>query len=118
MRKQQQPNAETRAAMQDARVGRVAKAVDLADLLALLDVPDNGPHLSIAGLAADRVAPEVYSPERKAEFLLTNAVDSADYAAARRRVREEFGLDPDAVPHRPSPDGSASGTAPAVDVDG
>ncbi len=42
MRKQQ-PNAETQAAMQDARTGRVTKAVDLADLLALFDTPDHPP---------------------------------------------------------------------------
>lgn len=38
-----QPNAETRAAMQDARAGRVTKAVDLADLMTLLDAPDYPP---------------------------------------------------------------------------
>jgi hypothetical protein len=42
---------------------------------------------------------EVYTPERKAQFLLTNAVDARDYRAARRTVRK-MGLDPDAVPHR------------------
>lgn len=42
---------------------------------------------------------EIYSPRRKAEFLLTNAVDGRDYARARRAVRK-LGLDPDAVPHR------------------
>ena len=41
---------------------------------------------------------ENYSDERKAEFLLTNAVDAQDYAWAREEVRE-LGLDPDHVPH-------------------
>ena len=41
---------------------------------------------------------ETYSPERVAEFLLSTAVDGADYARAVRRVRE-LGLDPDAIPH-------------------
>lgn len=41
---------------------------------------------------------ESYSPERVAEFLLTNAVDDEDYAQAVARVRE-MGLDPDAIPH-------------------
>jgi AbrB family looped-hinge helix DNA binding protein len=46
-----------------------------------------------------RVLPvEVYTAERKAEFLLSNAVDAEDYAAAREEVRK-LGLDPDAVPH-------------------
>lgn len=41
---------------------------------------------------------EMYSLERKAEFLLSNAIDAADYAAARAEV-EKLGLDPDAVTH-------------------
>jgi glyoxylase I family protein len=42
---------------------------------------------------------EVYTPKRKAEFLLSNAVDAKDYARAVRAVRK-MGLDPAAVPHR------------------
>jgi AbrB family looped-hinge helix DNA binding protein len=42
---------------------------------------------------------EVYSPERVAEFLLTNAVDAADYAKAVARVRS-MGLDPDRISRR------------------
>jgi bifunctional DNA-binding transcriptional regulator/antitoxin component of YhaV-PrlF toxin-antitoxin module len=41
---------------------------------------------------------EVYTPERKAEFLLSNAVSDADYAMAREEVRK-LGLDPDEIPH-------------------
>ena len=41
---------------------------------------------------------ETYSPERVAEFLLSNAVDEKDYANAIARVRG-MGLDPDAIPH-------------------
>ena len=41
---------------------------------------------------------EHYSPERVAEFLLTNAVDAADYRRAVARVRG-MGLDPDSIPH-------------------
>jgi hypothetical protein len=44
------------------------------------------------------VAVEIYSNERKAEFLLNNVVDEADYRDAREEVRE-LGLDPDSVPH-------------------
>jgi hypothetical protein len=43
---------------------------------------------------------EIYSRERKAELLLNNAVDAADYEAAREEVRR-LGLDPDAIPHTP-----------------
>jgi AbrB family looped-hinge helix DNA binding protein len=42
---------------------------------------------------------ERYTPERKAEFLLSNAVDEADYRRARKAVRK-LGLDPDRVRHR------------------
>jgi len=42
---------------------------------------------------------EKYSRERKAEFLLTNAVNAADYRRARREVKK-LGLDPDRIPHR------------------
>ena len=41
---------------------------------------------------------EAYSPERVAEFLLTNAVDAEDYARAAKRVRS-MGLDPASIPH-------------------
>ena len=41
---------------------------------------------------------EGYTPERKAEFLLSNARDAEDYARAREEVRN-LGLDPDSIPH-------------------
>lgn len=41
---------------------------------------------------------ERYTPERKAEFLLSNAIDEADYRSARKAV-QKMGLDPDAIPH-------------------
>ena len=47
---------------------------------------------------------EIYGPERKAEFLLSNAVDEADYRGAVNEVRE-MGLDPAKIPHhRPAHD--------------
>jgi len=42
---------------------------------------------------------DVYTPERKAEFLLTNATDGEDYARAQAEVRR-MGLDPAKVRHR------------------
>ncbi len=42
---------------------------------------------------------ERYTPERKAEFLLSNVVDDSDYRKARKTVRK-LGLDPDKVRHR------------------
>jgi len=45
------------------------------------------------------VAPvEIYTLERRAEFLLSNAVDRKDYARAVREVRR-LGLEPEKIPH-------------------
>lgn len=41
---------------------------------------------------------ELYSPERKAELLLSSAVDEEDYRQARVEV-EKLGLDPDSIEH-------------------
>jgi AbrB family looped-hinge helix DNA binding protein len=41
---------------------------------------------------------EIYSPKRKAEFLLSNAVDAKDYQAALKEVRK-MGVDPSEVSH-------------------
>ena len=42
---------------------------------------------------------ETYTPERKAEFLLTNAVDEKDYRQAQAEVRR-MGLEPSKIRHR------------------
>jgi AbrB family looped-hinge helix DNA binding protein len=42
---------------------------------------------------------ELHSPERRAEFLMSNAVDDDDYREAVDEVRR-MGLDPDSIPHR------------------
>lgn len=42
---------------------------------------------------------EIYTSERKAEFLLNNAVTADDYALAVEQVRE-MGLDPKQIPHK------------------
>ena len=44
------------------------------------------------------VALEIYTDERKAEFLLSNAIDAEDYARAVDELRK-LGLDPDDIPH-------------------
>ena len=41
---------------------------------------------------------ETYSPRRKAEFLLSNAVDAEEYSRTRAVVRS-MGLDPDEIDH-------------------
>jgi AbrB family looped-hinge helix DNA binding protein len=45
---------------------------------------------------------EVYTPERKAQFLLSNAIDAADYADAVAEVRA-MGLHPETIPHYKPP---------------
>ncbi len=42
---------------------------------------------------------EIYTPERRAEFLLSNSVDAEDYRRAVREVRK-MGLDPQRIPHQ------------------
>ena len=41
---------------------------------------------------------EIYTPERRAEFLLSNAVDARDYQTALAEVKK-LGVDPSRVPH-------------------
>ena len=50
--------------------------------------------------AAEEV--EQYSAERRAEFLLSNAVDVPDYLAACEEVRR-LNLDPEKIPHHRPP---------------
>lgn len=45
---------------------------------------------------------ESYTPQRKAEFLLSNVADRQDYAAAVEEVRK-LGLDPHGIPHGKPP---------------
>ncbi|MCP4668610.1 MAG: AbrB/MazE/SpoVT family DNA-binding domain-containing protein [Deltaproteobacteria bacterium] len=42
---------------------------------------------------------EIYSAERKAEFLLNNTTTLEDYDGAIKEVRK-MGLDPETIPHR------------------
>jgi AbrB family looped-hinge helix DNA binding protein len=51
-------------------------------------------------LAEDDI--EIYSSERRAEFVLHNAVNDEDYAQAVEEVRR-MGVEPESIPHtRPS----------------
>lgn len=49
---------------------------------------------------ARAVPVEIYPPERRAEFLLTNAVDADDYRSAVAEVHR-LGYDPSEIPHTP-----------------
>jgi AbrB family looped-hinge helix DNA binding protein len=42
---------------------------------------------------------EKYTPQRKAEFLLSNPTNAADYRKARREA-QKLGIDPDSIPRR------------------
>jgi AbrB family looped-hinge helix DNA binding protein len=42
---------------------------------------------------------EIYTPQRKAEFLLNNAVTKEDYDRACRAIRDDLGLDPGRIPN-------------------
>jgi AbrB family looped-hinge helix DNA binding protein len=47
---------------------------------------------------------EIYTPERKAAFLLNNTVTQEDYTFAVEEVRK-MGLDPETIPHE-KPEGT------------
>jgi AbrB family looped-hinge helix DNA binding protein len=91
--------------MQSARVGKRGAIIVPAKLrkrfgieegsIVIAEEKDDG----ILIRPAIVVPVERYTPERKAEFLLSNAIDQADYRKARKEVRK-LGLDPDAIPHR------------------
>lgn len=91
--------------MQSARVGKRGAIVVPAKLrkrfgieegsIVIAEETDGG----ILIRPAIVVPVERYTPERRAEFLLSNAVDKADYGKARREVRK-LGLDPDTISHR------------------
>ena len=46
---------------------------------------------------------EIYTPERKAEFLLSNSLDAKDYVENVKRVCE-MGLDPEKIDHYKPPE--------------
>jgi AbrB family looped-hinge helix DNA binding protein len=91
--------------MQSARVGKRGAIVVPAKLrkrfgieegsIVIAEEKDNG----ILIRPAMVVPVERYTPERRAEFLLSNAVDAADYRKARKEVRK-LGLNPDSILHR------------------
>src|ERR1019366_977597 len=88
--------------MQSARVGKRGAIVVPAKLRKRFGIEEGS--IVIAEEKDDRilirpamvVPVERYSPERKAEFLLSNAIDDGDYRKARRAVRK-LGLDPDSI---------------------
>lgn len=74
---------------------RIRKRFGLEDgTLVIVEETDKG----ILIRPAMAVPLEVYSDERMAEFILSNAIDDSDYRQARDTVRE-MGLDPDSIAH-------------------
>ena len=88
-----------------AKVGKRGTVVIPAKLRKRFGIEEGSSVLVEEGLEGVVIRPavtvpvEIYTPERKAEFLLTNSVDAKDYARARKEV-ERMGLHPDAIPHR------------------
>jgi hypothetical protein len=77
------------------------------DLLRTIGVPPKSPvKIEVQGACiviwsgadASPMDVEIYTPERKAELLLNNAVDADDYAEVLGIVRG-MGLDPSSIPH-------------------
>lgn len=91
--------------MQSARVGKRGAIVVPANLRRRFGLEEGS--IVVAEETSDGilirpavVVPiERYTPERKAEFLLSNAVDAADYRKAQAAVRA-MGLNPRSIPHR------------------
>jgi len=98
------PAAPARPDGEPARVGRRGAVVIPAALRRLYGFEEGSTLLAEARpegvlLRPATVVPvEAYTPERIAEFLLSNAVDADDYARAVARVRA-MNLDPAAIPH-------------------
>jgi bifunctional DNA-binding transcriptional regulator/antitoxin component of YhaV-PrlF toxin-antitoxin module len=70
-------------------------ALGWKDGVEILAVAEDG---ELRLLASDLPTPEIYSPERRAEFLLNSAVSAEDYQWAIEETRR-LGLDPDTIPH-------------------
>jgi AbrB family looped-hinge helix DNA binding protein len=76
---------------------KMRRRLGLADGELVL-IEETGDGLTIRPAVATPM--EAYTPQRKAAFLLNNAVNARDYAGARKAV-VKMGLDPDAMAHQP-----------------
>jgi len=91
--------------MESARVGKRGAVVVPAKLRKRFGIEEGSIVIAEARQDGILIRPamivpvEKYSLERKAEFLLSNAVNAADYRKARKEVRK-LGLNPDSIPHR------------------
>ncbi len=91
--------------MQSARVGKRGAIVVPAKLRKRFGIEEGSIVIAEEADGGILIRPAIvvpverYTPERKAEFLLSNAVDDVDYRKARREVRK-LGVDPDSIAHR------------------
>ena len=91
--------------METGKIGRNGTVVIPARLRRRFGLKDGGLVIfeenedSLSLRPAIALPMEAYSSRRKAEFLLNNAVDAADYKRALRAVRK-LGLDPADIPHK------------------
>jgi len=91
--------------MQSAKVGKRGAIIVPADLRRRFGIEEGTLVTAEATEDGILIRPAVvvpiekYTPQRRAEFLLSNAVDKTDYQRARKEV-EKLGLDPDSIPHR------------------
>ena len=85
------------AALEASRVGKRGTVVIPARLRRRFGIEDGGFVIAEEREDGILIRPahsqpiEVYTPERKAEFLLNNALDAADYAAAVEEVAAKWG---------------------------
>jgi AbrB family looped-hinge helix DNA binding protein len=92
------------ATRQTGRVGKRGTVVIPAELRRRFGIEEGGFVITeeredgILIRPAELRAVEIYTPRRKAEFLLNNAATKADYAKAVSEVRK-MGLDPESIPH-------------------
>ena len=91
--------------MQSARVGKRGAIVVPAKLRKRFGIEEGSIVIAEEADGGILIRPAIvvpverYTAERKAEFLLSNAVDKADYRKARREIRK-LGPDPDSIAHR------------------
>jgi AbrB family looped-hinge helix DNA binding protein len=90
--------------MESAKVGKRGAVIVPAKLRKLFGIEEGSFVIAEAREDGILIRPAVilpvekYSPERKAEFLLSTATTAQDYQRARKEVKK-LGIDPDSIPH-------------------
>lgn len=93
--------------MQIAKIGKKGRVIIPAKLRkkyglkegGLLEFEERQDGLVLKAAKPPLEETEIYTPERKAEFLLNNAVTKEDYEWALKEVYK-IGVDPEKIPHR------------------